>query len=95
MKQKLMTNDNRAKRGFSDSTGCVQCGNQMETGLHVLRDCPKAREIWNRLIPARDLQTFLQLQWDNWMERVIDAEEVVQGSNIRWSTVLAIACWYL
>lgn len=42
----LPTNDLRHKRGLASSSSCQRCSCSVEDILHVLRDCPHAREVW-------------------------------------------------
>lgn len=46
----LMTNEMRFIRHKTDSPSCYRCHIYEENVLHVLRDCPKARLIWERFI---------------------------------------------
>ncbi|OMO59932.1 reverse transcriptase [Corchorus capsularis] len=49
---RLVTNAFRASRGLAPSASCSLCGHVMEDSLHVLRDCPDARAVWELLRPA-------------------------------------------
>lgn len=46
---RLMGNVNRLKRKLTIDPKCFICGDEDETTLHILRDCPAARSVWSRL----------------------------------------------
>ncbi|MBA0809502.1 hypothetical protein Gohar_025151, partial [Gossypium harknessii] len=52
LKQRLLTNAERARRGLGIDGVCQVCGHGSEDIMHVLRDCPATRDIWNKLIPV-------------------------------------------
>jgi hypothetical protein len=47
---------------------CDFCGDVEETILHVMRDCPRAREIWNCMIESHDRGRFFMSEFNYWME---------------------------
>ncbi|MBA0763079.1 hypothetical protein Gotri_012596 [Gossypium trilobum] len=56
--QRLLTNAERVRRGIGSSSACGLCGQDFEDVLHVLRDCPAPRSIWDKLIPQQRLSSF-------------------------------------
>lgn len=57
---KLLTNVERARRSLAQHVDCERCGTLEESLLHVLRDCPKARDTWMRLVqPGKWHEFFL------------------------------------
>ncbi|MBA0548963.1 hypothetical protein Golob_020025 [Gossypium lobatum] len=58
LKQCLLTNAENATRGVGSDNACEVCGHGSEDVLHVLRDCPAARDIWDKLIPIDKLSRF-------------------------------------
>ncbi|KAK8578841.1 hypothetical protein V6N12_069185 [Hibiscus sabdariffa] len=51
LRQRLMTNVERVRRGLSSDPSCSSCGCYSETILHILRDCPPVRSFWKSIIP--------------------------------------------
>lgn len=51
-KHRLITNEERYRRGIGGNPACGLCGHESEIILHVLRDCTIARDIWNQVIPT-------------------------------------------
>ena len=46
---KVMTNVNRVVRHIASDPSCKICGALEEDLVHILRDCPSARLVWNKL----------------------------------------------
>jgi hypothetical protein len=42
----VMTNEVRWRRRIASNPYCSHCSTKVETLLHALRDCPKARKVW-------------------------------------------------
>ncbi|MBA0560662.1 hypothetical protein Golob_017546 [Gossypium lobatum] len=51
LKEQLLTNAEKKRRGIGMNIACGICGHDYENVLHVLRDCTAAKDIWNQLIP--------------------------------------------
>lgn len=41
---------------------CYNCDLVMESGWHALRDCPRARNVWNEVLPLSRRRKFFQEQ---------------------------------
>ncbi|MBA0794197.1 hypothetical protein Gohar_018548 [Gossypium harknessii] len=52
LKESLHMNAERVRRGVSHGSACGLREHNFEEVLHVLRDYPAARDIWNKLIPT-------------------------------------------
>ncbi|KAE8657871.1 hypothetical protein F3Y22_tig00116976pilonHSYRG00007 [Hibiscus syriacus] len=50
LKDKLISNSNRYRRHLSDNPSCLICGAMGETTLHILRDCPDTKRLWESII---------------------------------------------
>ncbi|KAL4377932.1 hypothetical protein GQ457_02G028840 [Hibiscus cannabinus] len=48
--QLLMTNAERKRRNLATSDVCASCQSEIETIVHVLRDCPRARQVWEAVV---------------------------------------------
>ncbi|KAA3479950.1 reverse transcriptase [Gossypium australe] len=51
-RQRLPTNSERTRRGISHSNSCTICGHDLEDLVHVLRDCPAAKDTANEVVKA-------------------------------------------
>ncbi|MCH86827.1 RNA-directed DNA polymerase (Reverse transcriptase) [Trifolium medium] len=57
MHNRLITNSLKSKMGLCHVM-CSHCGDVEETTLHVLRDCPKAMNVWVQVIPVQSRGLF-------------------------------------
>lgn len=76
---------------MSDSAICHFCSN-METTIHVLRDCHWAKSIWFRLVPVAERRSFFQQDLVLWLNSNIQG---IRGSSISqgWALLFGIAVW--
>jgi len=54
----IMTNANRYSHGLASNPFCKLCHDIIETTLHVLRDFPRAKYIWQKLVPTLNQSGF-------------------------------------
>ncbi|KAG8473137.1 hypothetical protein CXB51_035140 [Gossypium anomalum] len=67
-KQRLLTNSERVRRGFGQSSLCSLCGHDSEDLLHVLRDCLIAKETWMLVVPTEKISRgVVRDQEGNWI----------------------------
>ncbi|KAJ1398438.1 Ribonuclease H domain [Sesbania bispinosa] len=82
----LKTNSFRFSRKLTDSAICSICNSHAETPLHALRDCSKARDIWN-LLGVMNLEgDFFSYDIMDWIYRNI-MNTNSSYDNIPWPTV--------
>lgn len=68
-------------------TGSV-CDAPIESSLHILRDCTRAREVWQRLVPPeRWLGFFGEQEVSRWLDHSLRANWDVTGVNLDWKHV--------
>ncbi|XP_062006018.1 uncharacterized protein LOC133723218 [Rosa rugosa] len=91
---KLLTNEQRVIRRIATNSSCQFCTNTHESMLHIFRDCPKAKQVWQCFnIPPNMLTTF-NLCWKDW----ILANLLQKGYYMRklnWNTFFIFCCWFL
>ncbi|KAE8732252.1 hypothetical protein F3Y22_tig00002237pilonHSYRG01164 [Hibiscus syriacus] len=61
-RDRLFPKARRASLGLSSSSSYLACGHLMENLIHILRDCPIAKKVWNRGLPASRRGVFFS--WD-------------------------------
>ncbi|RYR38518.1 hypothetical protein Ahy_A09g043556 [Arachis hypogaea] len=54
---RLLTNDKR-HRWYGVSPMCQHCQNHIENTIHVLRDCRRAKSIWDKLVKPNAMNLF-------------------------------------
>ena len=82
----------RYRRHLSGTDVCQVCKGGIETILHVLRDCPAMRGIWDRFVPAAKRQTFFSMPLFEWLYKNLSDNGT--GSEIPWPTTFALAVWW-
>ncbi|XP_019186483.1 PREDICTED: uncharacterized protein LOC109181186 [Ipomoea nil] len=90
---KVMTNTNRLKRGFTTNDNCWFCTNKAEDIEHVLRTCPKARDIWPHILPefAPSQNTLPFKEWfDQGLLNIYDGRLPSSSANL-----FAISVWWI
>ncbi|CAN1807017.1 Putative ribonuclease H protein At1g65750 [Linum perenne] len=66
---------------------CPCCNNEEESILHTLRDCCRAKDIWNRLVPGHDLTAFYSSDFDEWWRRSLE--------NSNFCVLFGVAAWII
>lgn len=88
-----MSNKNRMRRGLTDDPLCLSCGEE-ETSLHILRDCPNARRIWN----AFPSQIFQQAYGDTTIQKRVAtnmSKEFTDEITMCWPSTFTVTIWWL
>ncbi|CAL1355748.1 unnamed protein product [Linum trigynum] len=91
---RISSNEQRAKRHISVTSGCFRCENQVESTLHILRDCPPAAFVWMRTVPADQHQAFFSMDLDLWLATNLQkTDRYVEDTP--WNAFFSIAIWNL
>lgn len=81
------------RRRHLDSDGiCDRCGLELESTLHVLRDCPVAKRTWNCLIPKSLQADFFSLSLKDQVFFNIRSKEQTRR-NVDWSYIFGVTIW--
>ncbi|MFQ6634012.1 hypothetical protein Gotur_012433, partial [Gossypium turneri] len=62
--------------------------------LHVLRDCPVARDIWNKLIPVGKQTRFYSKSLHEWMTGNLQNKLSIGSSKIDWPCLFGMISWH-
>ncbi|KAK8519829.1 hypothetical protein V6N12_003800 [Hibiscus sabdariffa] len=81
LRQRLMTNVERVRRGLSSDPSCSSCGCYSETILHILRDCPLVRFFWKSIIPQVEHEYFFGASLDHWVAMNIKTSRALGPST--------------
>ncbi|KAK5786060.1 hypothetical protein PVK06_040687 [Gossypium arboreum] len=92
-KQRLLTNSERVRRGFGQSSVCPLCGHDSEDLLHVLRDCLIAKKTWMLVVPTEMISRFFYEPFQIWLSANICSHDKVQDKEITWSCLFGIIAW--
>ncbi|KAH9699193.1 putative ribonuclease H protein [Citrus sinensis] len=89
---RLKTRGELASRHLTIDTHCERCGYELETTIHVLRDCPYSRAVWLRLLRDHNHQEFFNADLVGWMSRNLQASNKYPCSNL-WRVIFGVAIW--
>ncbi|KAE8722761.1 hypothetical protein F3Y22_tig00013680pilonHSYRG00053 [Hibiscus syriacus] len=92
-RNKLLTNDERCKRGISESASCHRCSCSIESVLHVLRDCPSTSALWNRILPPNMKSSFFNLDIHSWIHMNIMANSIHPIWGMPWKFLFGAFSW--
>ncbi|CAJ2650297.1 unnamed protein product [Trifolium pratense] len=87
---RLLTNSLKNKMGLSHAM-CEYCGDKEETTLHVMRDCPKAREVWTYVVPLSLRGIFFMGDLQHWIGFNLNSNSQRRGRE-DWSDFWALSC---
>ncbi|RYR17534.1 hypothetical protein Ahy_B03g062245 [Arachis hypogaea] len=86
----IFTNSERRRRHLTNDDSCPRCQCQEESAIHVLRDCPYAKSIWQRLNPPNGTNFFFNTDLNEWLFQNLMA-------NNSWNCLFGVALssiWY-
>lgn len=81
---RILTNAERMRRHLTSNDLCMRCQCEEEDGMHALRDCCRAKKVWNGLISAEDASNFYGLVRREWILWLLKAGNEGRGTT-RWS----------
>ncbi|KAK5776439.1 hypothetical protein PVK06_044398 [Gossypium arboreum] len=79
LKQKLLTNVERVRRGLANDASYSICGHASENILHIIRDCTVAKEVWKQNYGALDGLKLIQRRGHDNVIIHSDSLEVVKA----------------
>ncbi|GMI72547.1 hypothetical protein like AT5G42905 [Hibiscus trionum] len=95
MHGKLMTNAERYRRHITVDNSCHGCDTMVEDIMHVLRDCPAARDVWNHVLQANAARRFFAMGFEDWVQENLSTTATMQQGTSSWNILFAIICWLL
>ncbi|MCI36180.1 ribonuclease H, partial [Trifolium medium] len=70
---------------------CVFCEDEIETELHVLRDCSNSMVVWLNTVQDSDQDAFFSADFQQWLDMNLQGN--VKGADLNdWPSYWAIAC---
>ena len=90
---RILCNANRAKRHLTDDPRCHRCVlDEDETMLHLLRDCPAARVIWEAIGGPPHLPSFFTGSLEHWIIQNIQAIGHIYPAD--WASWFCTTLWW-
>lgn len=84
----LVTNLFRWKRGLSGSSDCPLCGREVETILHLMRDCVCILQVWNFLAENNLPSDFTTDDLDSWL--LANLSEEASRRGFKWRVLFGV-----
>lgn len=91
---KLMSNEQRYKRQLAMDSSCNFCGWGSESLIHIFRDCPRARWVWERILVPNIYSPFFLVEPQPWLLSNL-LSKAKWKDNLSSSSVFVFTCWYL
>ena len=82
-------------RGIQCNVASPICQTHEESILHLLRDCPFAREFWRKIGTPQAVGNFLQLDLSEWLKTNCLAKDSISTNGIPWRCLFPFALWSL
>ncbi|KAK8665915.1 hypothetical protein V6N13_006072 [Hibiscus sabdariffa] len=92
---RIMTNQERVRRHFSDDASCHLCGDQLEDIDPVLRRCPNAFIVWRELVQPSLFAEFMNMGTKQWIRMNLNKGARFGHGNSNWDLLFGGTCWYL
>ncbi|KAE8683251.1 hypothetical protein F3Y22_tig00111213pilonHSYRG00590 [Hibiscus syriacus] len=83
------------RRCLSNDLSCLNCNLHEETILHALRDCPSAKEVWDRTLPQSPPTDFFSHDLIHWLHSYISNNLIHHSLNIPWCLVCSSMVWHV
>lgn len=94
MHDKVLGNSARIKRHLTNDPSCFNCEAKEESTLHIIRDCPLAKVVWERLGGLTDDPDFLLQSLRDWIVYNMGHKETEEGYPI-WGTLFGVTVWWV
>nr|BAE79385.1 unnamed protein product [Ipomoea batatas] len=94
VKNGLMVNVERKRRGLADAASCPVCGEEDETLDHLFRRCLLAEACWDSAVPPLTFQTSNHLHMHSWMKAACSSQQK-DGYGTNWSLIFPYILWNL
>ena len=62
-----MTNASRIARHLTLNEKCPRCRTKLETNIHDIRECPKVKDLWQRLVHPSFWSSFFIIDMIGWL----------------------------
>ncbi|KAK3193441.1 hypothetical protein Dsin_024751 [Dipteronia sinensis] len=91
---KLLTNDNRAIRGFIPDTIYERCKAGCENINHVFRSCEKSCFVWEDICKGITRSHLFICDWDDWLMQNLKNNRLVFG-KVAGYLLFAVSLWFI
>ncbi|XVE98252.1 hypothetical protein REPUB_Repub03eG0089700 [Reevesia pubescens] len=92
---KLLTKEECFRRRMVTSPTCSRCGLDVESALHVSRDCSFSQGVWKKWLHGYRLDVFNSLSLTEWLQQNLKNHSFQVENSISWSTIFSFTIWFL
>ncbi|KAK8983129.1 hypothetical protein V6N11_057883 [Hibiscus sabdariffa] len=85
----------KALKVAATSDVCASYQSEIETIVHVLRDCPRARQVWEAVVAPAQIAAFFSLPFSDWILQCVPTVANVGVGDERWAARFATICWLI
>ena len=82
-------------RGLLMEACCPRCHREVESILHMLRDCPYSRSVWNHLGGCVNNSIFFSMSIQEWLFSNATSKIQHNSGPLPWSLVFLFSLWLL
>uniref|UniRef100_A0A2C9W680 Reverse transcriptase zinc-binding domain-containing protein n=1 Tax=Manihot esculenta TaxID=3983 RepID=A0A2C9W680_MANES len=91
---KILTNEERLRRGLTNNEACGLCGTHQESVLHFLRDCRMIKSVWREVVAPTKQGVFFSLSLTEWLNANICSSVKFNNEDFSWYSIFSIVCWF-
>ena len=74
----------------------ARCNQQGEFIIHMLRDCPTSKLMWEGFVPLSKMYSFFSLRTNQWVkENVDDVLRIGVAINCEWQQLFLSIIWHI
>ncbi|CAL2279065.1 unnamed protein product [Prunus armeniaca] len=91
--EKILTNEQWARRHLVSDPTCNICDCPTESTLHIMCDCPRAKRVWKLFVNTSQTNPFFQAEMHPWLLNNLCSKN--QSAQIPWRLMFVFICWYI
>ena len=84
-----------ANRGIQCDTTCLLCRNASEPAIHLLRECPYAKQIWRKVGIPTIMEASYNLEMLQWLKANCLTSHDILSNGVPWKILFTFTVWNL
>ena len=93
MHDRLPTNERLLEWRIHPDGSCASCHSQLESTVHVIRECGNAKEVWLNLGISFANKEFWESNLHDWLRKNVKMRRGYGMDN--WNEVFCVSCWLI
>ena len=91
---KIMSNEQRVRRNFSDDPSCQLCTHHTESLQHIFLTCSQAKVIWSNIFIPTVFRRSFSSNFNDWLSHNLQSHYEFRN-GINWCGVFATTVWFI